>query len=241
MRRLQFVLVLCVASVGLAEEPSVDGEAADTEAKQAPLPVDPTWIRLSKDDRVWVDKKRKTVIVGAEICNHLATLEMFACPARTKEYESLIAVHSRARVVHTALLAIGATTGGPAQFDPEYVPASGSEIEVTVVWMDDQGNRQRIRAQEWVRELTTGKPMTHEWVFAGSGFSEPYEDEEPYYLAESGDLICVSNFSTAMMDLTVSSSQSDGGLLFEVFTERVPPVGTPVQLELTPKPANDKD
>ncbi|MEX0978835.1 MAG: YdjY domain-containing protein, partial [Pirellulales bacterium] len=55
------------------------------------------------------------------------------------------------------------------------------------------------------------------------------------YLAESGDFICVSNFPSAMLDLPVKSSQANESLLYEAFTDRIPPVGTRVRLVLTPK------
>jgi hypothetical protein len=38
-----------------------------------------------------------------------------------------------------------------------------------------------------------------------------------------------------MLDLPIESSQSNEALLFRAFTERIPPLGTPVTLLLTPK------
>ena len=55
------------------------------------------------------------------------------------------------------------------------------------------------------------------------------------YLAEGGDLICVSNFPGAMLDLPIESSQATSDLLFEAFTEHIPPVGTKVRLVLAPR------
>jgi len=43
----------------------------------------------------------------------------------------------------------------------------------------------------------------------------------------------VSNFPTATLDLPIESSQSNEALLFEVFEERVPPRGTPVEMLLS--------
>ena len=51
-----------------------------------------------------------------------------------------------------------------------------------------------------------------------------------------GDLICVSNFPTATLDLPIESSQSNEALLFEAFTGRVPPRGTQVDLIFSAKP-----
>jgi hypothetical protein len=67
-------------------------------------------------------------------------------------------------------------------------------------------------------------------VFAGSSFWTDPADGTEYYQADGGDLICVSNFPTAMLDLPVESSQSNEALLFEAFAGRVPPRGTAVEL-----------
>ena len=72
--------------------------------------------------------------------------------------------------------------------------------------------------------------MKANWVFAGSGFTK-----ENYYLAEDGDVICVANFPTATLDLAAkSSSQGNSNLLYEAYTERIPPRGTAVTIELIP-------
>ncbi len=55
---------------------------------------------------------------------------------------------------------------------------------------------------------------------------------EERYLAESGDLICVSNFSTATLDVPLNSSQANSGLMFAAMTDAIPPEGTPVRLVL---------
>ncbi len=84
------------------------------------------------------------------------------------------------------------------------------------------------------------RQMEAQWVFAGSGFKTDATTGEKYYLAEVGDLICVANFATATVDLSVESSATNDGLMFEAYTERIPPVGTKVTIELVPvfkKPA----
>ncbi len=78
------------------------------------------------------------------------------------------------------------------------------------------------------------RQMEAQWVFAGSGFNTDAATGEKYYLAEGGDLICVANFATATVDLTVESSATSDGLIFEAYTERIPPIGTKVTIELVP-------
>jgi hypothetical protein len=79
------------------------------------------------------------------------------------------------------------------------------------------------------------KQLEAGWVFVGSGYYVDEKTGEKSYLAEGGDLICVSNFPTAMLDLSIKSTdKADEGLLFEPWTERVPPKGTEVTMELVP-------
>jgi hypothetical protein len=73
------------------------------------------------------------------------------------------------------------------------------------------------------------------WIFGGSGFWKDESTGKEYYQAEGGDFICVANFPSAMLDLPIESSESNADLLFQAFTERIPPRGTPVTLILKPK------
>ncbi len=97
------------------------------------------------------------------------------------------------------------------------------------------GERASRAAQEWVKSNRTGKALEYQWVFAGSGFWTDEAAGERFYYADGGEFICVSNFSTAMLDLPVESSGANDSLMFCAFTERIPPRGTRVCLILTPQ------
>ena len=219
--------------------PAAAAQAAGPTPKQAGLtdgePPKP-WVRLSPQHEVWINNQSKTVLVGGKVCLREGPLEMFACPRQTKEHESIVAVNSPAFLVHTGLLAVGAQPGKAAQFVPEYVPARGDEIRVEVLWTDDKGHKQRVVAQQWIRKAGTEQSLEHPWVFVGSSFWTDESTGKRYYQAEAGDMICVSNFSTAVMDLPVPSSQADDSLLFEAYTERIPPLRTKVRLLLSLEP-----
>jgi uncharacterized repeat protein (TIGR01451 family) len=192
--------------------------------------------RLHPNYPVWIDRKSKCVVVQGAVCSRECPLELFACLRTTKDYESVVAVPGKASLVHAGLLAVGAEPGSPVQFRPTYAPARGTEIDVTVVWNDAKGKRQTARAQDWVREVKTKKAMSYPWVFGGSRIlKDPDTGQQAYYADLTGELICVSNFASAMLDLPIESTSSDAELLFEAFTERIPPRGTPVTLILTPK------
>ena len=236
------VVVSVIASIGLTAQADRTSTAPKPPAAKSLLTGNaqrfadpPKAKRLAEHAEVWVDRPRKMVIMDGKVCLREGPLEMFACTRNTKEHESILSINTHAKLVHTALVFVGAEPGAPVRFNPKYVPASGCEVEVMLYWFDEDGKRQKSRAQEWVRRFDTKKAMELPWVFAGSGFWKDEETGIKYYQADGGDFICVSNFPSAMMDLPVESTQADTGLLFEAFTERIPPSGTKVRVVLLPK------
>jgi hypothetical protein len=229
-------LVGFACSAGLPA--GADDTPATSDKQSAAVEVtgsETTLQRIAKEHEAWVDLKRKLVVVDGQVCLREGQLEMFACPKGTKEHESIVSVNSSASVVHTGLLLVGAKVGRAVQFDPKYVPASGTIVDVWVLWTDAEGQRHKIRAQEWIKHLATGKAMEYSWVFAGSGFWVDEATNTRHYQGDAGDLICVSNFPTATLDLPVRSSQESGKLLFAAYTERIPPLQTKVRLVLIPR------
>ncbi|HTU25440.1 MAG TPA: YdjY domain-containing protein [Pirellulales bacterium] len=218
-------------------------DAAGGEAKPSgkTLAADPPGMkRLLPDANAWIDGKNHRVVIDGVVCLRNGTLEMLACLTNTKEHESVVAVDVPAHVIHAALMAVGAKPGSPAKFRPEFSAAHGTPIDITMVWQDEKKQRHTARAQEWVRNVRTNKALESDWVFAGSSMFTDDKGKQ-HYQAEGGDLICVSNFPTAMLDLPVESSQATADLMFEAFTENIPPVGTKVRLVLRPRLENDKE
>ena len=227
---------VCITIVGWAgRAAAADDATAPKAAGDKEAAADSGLKRLTKDYDLWVDLKRKLVVVDGQICMREGVLEMFACPKGTKEHEAIVAVNCKAQFLHAALLAVGAKPGKPMQYEPEYKPATGTVVDVYVLWKDEKGNNQKVKAQEWIKDIKTGKPMSHAWVFAGSRFWTDPDTKKEYYSADGGDLICVSNFVTAMLDLPIPSSQTNAELMFGTFPDRIPPLGTKVRLVLIPQ------
>ncbi len=272
--------------------------AASKKSPEQLVPLDPKGI-------VQLDRVGKRLLVKTHVVLREGFLEMLACPAQTKEHESILSVEGRAYVIHAGLLALGAKAGAPVQYQPKFRPPTGQPIDIFVQWADADGKPHRVKAQEWIRyathryfvatmnqlpaglklpendealpirffdkfkQLAWFGPMTTQqrdklltlskdpayrkaigsffeqsqsrqldvgWVFPGSGeFVDPTTGKKVYE-AEAGDLICVSNFPDAMLDLAIKSTdKSDEGLLFEAWTERIPPRGTEVLMELVPR------
>lgn len=207
------------------------------QAEEPTNPANPTaqLKRLVPNYDVWIDWKNKQVVMQGEICLTRGPLEMFAVTKGTKEHESVVSVNTKAFVVHSALLALGAQSGTTVKYEPKFAPPTGTKIDIEVYWTDAKGEQHKARAQDWVRDVKTKKAMTYPWVFAGSGFYVDDATKRQYYMAEAGDFICVSNFPDAMLDVPIDSTSDNDDLLFEAFTENIPPRGTKVTLVLTPE------
>lgn len=178
------------------------------------------------------DKRRVTI--SAYVCRREDQLEQLLCRKRTKEHEAILAADIDARVVHAALIAAKAKPGSPVQYRP-YKGATGTTIKIFLQYKDDKGKQVTIPAQQWIYNIRTKKDMKYDWVFAGSKLFPPAQPgDEPYYAANEGDVICVANFDTAMLDLPVESSKDNEGLIYEANTKRIPPLETPVLVILQP-------
>jgi len=225
-------LVTVIVTIAPFRVPEASTLAAEPQAADA-ADRHPELRRLSKSDDVWLDVAGKRLVVGGSVAMAEGVIEVFACPKQSKEHEAIVATRCPARLVHAGLLALGLEPGRPVSFDPEYRSAVGPKVTITVRWKDADGRLQERPAQEWIRNTKTDRQLDAHWVFAGSGFWRNPADGTEHYQADGGDLICVSNFPTATLDLTIESSESNQALLFEAFAGRVPAAGTDVELVLS--------
>jgi hypothetical protein len=154
---------------------------------------------------------------------------MFACPAGTKEHESVVSIFAKSRFVHAGLLAVGGKPGSPAKFDP-FRPATGTTVRIYALWFDEKGEKQSTIAQKWVRKMGTKENLTSDWVFGGSGEYVDESTKERHYMADSGELVCVANFGTSTLDIVVRSDQGNDILSFDTYTDRIPKRNTPIRL-----------
>lgn len=186
--------------------------------------------------------KKRRVLISAEVCLREGQLELLLCRKSSKEHESILTADVDARLIHAALIAAQARAGSPVRFVPKYRPASGSSIKVSLQFQD-KDKQVTVPAQSWLKNAKTDKPLQSDWIFAGSRLvTNPLDpDGEKHYLANDGDVICVSNFETALLDLPIQSSKENADLLFVANTQRIPPLGTKVIVILEPVIEAKKD
>jgi hypothetical protein len=248
MRRISsslFVLSFLAAGFILGCETSTDrGEDARTRerapAKEKAAESKKVEIGNNVVLEVLPDKKRR-VIVASYVCLREGQLELLLCRKHTKEHEAILAADVDARVIHKALLLAEAKEGSPVQFVPKYRPASGTAIKVSLQY-EDKGKLVTVPARSWIKNARNGKLLESDWVFAGSRLvTNPLDPDKKHYLANDGDVICISNFETALLDLPIKSPKDDADRIFIANTERIPPIDTKVSVLLEPVSEAKKD
>ncbi len=229
------LVVLTVTALGCeqAERPMKQGAAAPAGKSPAAKKVS-----IGNNVVLEIDGSRRRVLVNASVCRREDYLEQLLCRKLTKEHESVLTADIDARHLHAALLAAGLKPGKPVRYDPEQPkpkPPTGDPVKVSLEYKGKDGQTVRVPAQAWVRHIKTKKNLDRDWVFAGSMlFPDPEKKNPPSYGANDGNVICVANFETALLDLPFDSSKEAGGLLWEAHTERIPPLGTPVLVIFEP-------
>ena len=208
-------------------------ETAPVERKDDP-PAKRT--EIGKNLFLEIQGDRRRVVVVATVCLREGQLEGLLCRKNTKEHEYILAADVDARAIHAGLIAAKAAPGTPVQFAPKYVPATGSVIKVTLQYQKD-GKLVTVRGQDWIQDAKTSKTMEQDWVFGGSRFvADPDDAKKPIYLANYGDVICVCNMESAMLDLPIRSSKSLENRTYHALTQSIPPKDTRVEVILEVMP-----
>jgi hypothetical protein len=229
------VSLFAVCLLLACREEGTDTKGATTTPAVAGTAPAATKVSLGKNVFLETKGDKRRVLVQAEVCLRQGGLEQLLTRKGTKEHEAILAADVDARDIHAALLVAGAEAGKPVQFRPKYQPASGTVIKITLAY-EQKGKKIEVPARSWIRQSQKKKELEQDWVFAGSYFVPNPDDKakKPFYAANEGDVICVSNFDTAMLDLPIQSTDQDAELAFEAYTERIPAKETPVTVILQP-------
>ncbi len=111
-----------------------------------------------------------------------------------------------------------------------YGPMTTQQREHLLGLWDDEKYQEAI--QEFFR-LSQSRPMQADFVFTGSRWTDAEVTGQRRYMAEDGHFITVANFPAATIDIAEKSTAADGAQTYEAWTDRIPPDGTPVLLEIT--------
>lgn len=219
---------------------AVGKDAENPPVKTAP-PISPVSEKskvIQVGPGVYLDLEgdKRTVVVSSKVVRREGLLELLLCREKTKEHESILAAPVDARDMHQAMLTAGLKPGTPVQFMPDYKPATGLPLDIKLRYKDATGKDKIVPAREWIKKSMTNDPLEAAWVFAGSRLVSNSIDPKapPYFLANDGDLISISNFESALIDVSIKITSANADLGYEPMTEKIPKVGTPVAILISP-------
>lgn len=154
-------------AAGISQPPGEAAESASGGDERRASPADPETplqplpqllldeigqaVPLNPESTVFLDKAGDRLLLRTEVACRDCILEMLLVPERNREHETILRIRSKAYVIHTGLLALGLKPGTPVEFVPEFKPASGPEIAMQVIWLDDTGERRQADVRDWIR------------------------------------------------------------------------------------------
>ena len=184
-----------------------------------------------------IDRANRQVRVACEMIEDKMPLEFFCVVRGGNEYESVLRTDAKPSDLHTALLILGLTPGGPARFSETtktWLPPAGPPLRIDLEYQKD-GQTVRVPAVRFVRDVKTHAPMPPmTWVFTGSKFLTDGDMAGRYAADLTGYVVSLVNFALTPIDVAQVASSSNETLEWEVNPDTTPPPGTPVTMILSP-------
>lgn len=222
---LVVVLGLCVAG----KEPVAPPPPAPTAVTtNSPLKsIGPGRFQIGA---VHFDKKHKTVQFPATLNMDQGLIEYLIVTESGKTHESLLKTAVEPYHLHLAMLLLGAKGASPnAPTNNTPKPLPGDPVNISLSWKD--GDREKIcRAEELVFNRETRAAMTAgDWTFNGSRVAEG-----TFLAQRDGSIVAVITDSDALLNNPRPGHENDE--IWEVHTNRVPPVSTRIEVTIQLKP-----
>ena len=235
-RSITTVRFACCVALLLALAGCDDAPDRATKSDAKPKAIEGKKVRVGDNVYLEIVGTKRRVLLTAEDCLRKGPLEQLLTRKNKKEHEAILSADLDARKIHEALILANAKEGEPVRYAPKFRAPSGTAIKITLVYTDAKGVKKSVDARSWLKNAKSGKELDCDWVFAGSMLVEnPLDKNAPKtYLANEGDVICVSNFDSALLDVPIKSSKDDSERGYEAWEDRIPPVGTEVTVILEP-------
>jgi biopolymer transport protein ExbD len=186
-----------------------------------------------------VDTKAREVRLEGEVCLQHGGLELLACSPGTREHESIIVVKAKPSHVVFALALLGLSPGQPGYMTEggSYSPPGGTVVDVLIRFTVAKpgGKSEAVEVPAWKllkparSESSLERPL--QWVYVGRPSEAALRAAD-----QEGTVVCLSNFTEAVLDLPFESTSVNAELLYEANPEVVPPVKTPAEIILRPTP-----
>ena len=207
---------------------------AQTNASDAPTSASLADSFVACSPRIRVDAAKQLVELDCMAVLETGFLEQYICLAGTRDHEALFVFEGRASEVHAAMLLAGFISQAPGAWQEV-----ASELEIEVRLADGTSH-----PLEWfVRAAPIGTPTSNtpprRFIFGGSKFHRDRRTGVERYVADgSGSLVGLVTFGDETIGAleVIPDSASAAQPMWEVWSERMPPMGSRVQVRITGLP-----
>ena len=224
---------------------------AQTNASDAPTSASLADSFVACSPLVRVDAAKQLVELDCMAVLETGFLEQYICLAGTRDHEALFVFEGRASEVHAAMLLAGFISQAPGAWQEvaseseagamqlKAIAPRGSELEIEVRLADGTSH-----PLEWfVRAAPIGTPTSNtpprRFIFGGSKFHRDRRTGVERYVADgSGSLVGLVTFGDETIGAleVIPDSASAAQPMWEVWSERMPPMGSRVQVRITGLP-----
>ena len=171
-----------------------------------------------------LNKNERTVSFAASVNARIQTVEYAVVHQTGKTHESIFRTEARPLDLQVALLLLGLKGAMTNAFgvDGKGVPV-GEKMWIEVGWTN-QGARVRCPMEDLVFNRESKTAMARgEWIYNGSNFSEG-----SFTAQRDGSIVSLHSDPDALVNNSRPGRENDD--LYEPFTTKLPPVGTPVEI-----------
>jgi len=173
-----------------------------------------------------LDMNNMSLTVPGKVNMTRGQVELLACGPRGKLHESVLVLDIEPEHLQVALLMLGLEPGGGLSFQGDPRTPVGDSLFVYISWNNGDGNHKKVRGEELIYNIKTHETMTPTpWVFSGSRFIGG-----KFMAALEQSYITTYHDPNTIIDNPLSTGADD--TLYEANSTLVPPVGTPVTVEM---------
>ncbi|MBL4701849.1 MAG: hypothetical protein JKX85_11395 [Phycisphaeraceae bacterium] len=165
-------------------------------------------------------------------------LELLLCTPGTKEHESILTTTAKPSHIHLALIMLGLKPGNPMTGkkignELKITEAKGPLVAIDLIY-EHQGLKHHVHANQWIYNKTTQASLKdHYWLFTGSSFLK--NQDPPIYRADAnGSVITLVHFGDDLLARHTQLTSRNDNADWQAQTKKIPPIGTPVTVRLTP-------
>jgi hypothetical protein len=174
-----------------------------------------------------LDINRRRIEIPGSVNQISSEIEFLACGRLGKLHESVIVLDTEPVHLYIALLRLGLKPGFGVRMRGDPRRPKGDPLIITVEW-DQNGDRQVVRAEELIFDISTGEAMEEtEWIFSGSRTVDGV-----FRAQETKSFVATYRDPDALINNPLPGGADD--TIYRVNFATIPPKGTQVNMLITP-------